>query len=282
MGSSIATEEACWACGGPARPASAPWLAGMFSCPRCGLTFGVARDAATVHDLYRGTEYLDAYEGGAVGSEPEPLREQEARVRVDILQRAVPAGKVLEIGAAGGHFLAEARTRGYEVVGIEPTDNGVESARRRFGIELLQGFVEEFDLDAQSLDAVAGFHVLEHIPEPLSTLDRLHSWLRPGGAVFFEVPNAVSRQAKRKGADWGPLDLQHHVSQFTPAALGALLERAGFAVEWIHSVAYTSYRPVASPKRYVSAAVQFAHSGGLPWRPHPSRYELLQGLARVR
>jgi 2-polyprenyl-3-methyl-5-hydroxy-6-metoxy-1,4-benzoquinol methylase len=274
--------QRCWACGGDAQPATQPWLAGMSSCPRCGLVFGEARDAAAVHELYRGDEYLDAYVGGAVGDEPEPLREREAKVRVDILADAVPSGRVLEIGAAGGHFLAEARGRGYDVVGIEPTDNGVESARRRFGIELRQGFVEEVELEPESLDAVAGFHVLEHIPDPLPTLQRLHGWLKPGGAAFFEVPNAYSRQARNKGADWGPLDLTHHVSQFTPKALRMLLERAGFAVEWVHSVAYTRYRPVASPKYLASIAVQFSHSGGMPWRPHPTRYELLQALARRR
>jgi 2-polyprenyl-3-methyl-5-hydroxy-6-metoxy-1,4-benzoquinol methylase len=289
MGSAIggepgATTErasgACWACGGPARPASEYWLHGMSSCPRCGLAFGVAGDAAEVHDLYRGDVYFDTYGGGAVSDEPEPLREQEARVRVGVLRRAVPSGKVLEVGAAGGHFLAEARRAGYDVAGIEPTDNGVASARRRFSLELMQGFVEEIDLPPASFDAICAFHVLEHIPEPLATLQRLRGWLRPGGAALFEVPNAISRQARRKGAEWRHLDLAHHVAQFTPAALGALLTRAGFTVESVQSVAYTTYRPATSWTKYASAAVQFAHSGGLPWRPHPSRYELMQAIAR--
>jgi SAM-dependent methyltransferase len=254
----------------------------MASCPRCGLVFGEVRDSAAVHDLYRGDTYLASYEGGAVSDAPEPLREQEARVRVDILQRAVPSGRVLEIGAAGGHFLAEARRRGYEVVGIEPTDNGVASARRRFGLELEQGFVEEVELPAASLEAVVGFHVLEHIPAPLATLERLHAWLKPGGAIFFEVPNAASRRARRQKGLWGPLDLEHHVSQFTPEAIGMLLDRAGFDVDWVRSVAYTTYWSTADPRRYASIATQFSHSGGRPWRPHPSRYELLQAFARRR
>jgi 2-polyprenyl-3-methyl-5-hydroxy-6-metoxy-1,4-benzoquinol methylase len=280
MGSSIATEEACWACGGPTAGAEDPWLAGHRRCPACGLAFRSGPASELVHDLYRGASYLAAYGGGAVSDEPEPLRDQEARVRVAMVRAAVPAGRLLEIGAAGGHFLAEARKEGFDVTGIEPTDNGAESARRRFGLEILQGFVEEVDLPPSSFDAICAWHVLEHIPEPRGSLERTREWLRPGGALLIEVPNAASVRARRAGPDWMHLDLTHHVSQFTPQALGTLLERSGFAVERVQTVAYSSYRPPRSPLRLASAALELRHSGRLPLQPHPTRFELLQAVAR--
>ena len=270
-----ATGTLCWACGGPTQRSTEPGLGGFEQCPACGLVFGASGD---VHDLYVGEKYLAEYGGGAVGDEPEPRRDEEARVRVELVRSVAPAGRLLEVGSAGGHFLAAARDAGYDVVGIEPSGAGAEAARRRFGLEVHEGFVEEIDLPAESFDAIASFHVLEHIPEPLSALERMRTWLKPEGALVLEVPNRVSRQARRAGANWRHLDLAHHVSHFTPAALGALLERAGFAVERIETVAYATYR--TGPLRYISAARELGLSGGNPLAPHPWRYILLQAVAR--
>jgi 2-polyprenyl-3-methyl-5-hydroxy-6-metoxy-1,4-benzoquinol methylase len=262
-------------------PATEEWLAGLSRCSRCGLAFGVGPEPEHVRSLYRGNTYLETYRGGAVEDAPEPFREQEARVRVGMLRRFKPPGRLLEVGAAGGHFLAQARSAGYEVLGIEPTDNGAEAARRRFSVDVLHGFVEDVELPPQSFDAVCGFHVLEHIPEPLATLEHVRGWMRPGAILLLEVPNASSRPALRQGADWSHLDLAHHVAQYTPRALTTLLERAGLTVELTQSVAYTVYRPSNSPMKWVSAARAFTRAGGLPWRPHPWRFELLQGVARL-
>src|SRR4051794_7499750 len=187
------TGTACWACGGATQAATEPGLGGLQQCPACGLVFG---DLGDVHDLYVGETYLAEYGGGAVSDEPEPRRDEEARVRVELVRSVVPGGRLLEVGSAGGHFLAAAREAGYDVLGIEPSGAGAEAARRRFGLEVREGFVEEIALPAESFDAIASFHVLEHIPDPLPALERLHSWLKPGGALVLEVPNRVSRQAR--------------------------------------------------------------------------------------
>ena len=208
-----------------------------------------------VRDLYRGDEYFAAYPGGMVDEDAGPLRDVEARGRLELVRAAAaPPARLLELGAAAGQFLAMARDAGYDVAGIEPTDNGAQTARERHGLEIHNGFVEDVELPAASFDVACAWHVLEHIAPPGPALERVGGWLKPGGKLLLEVPNVASLQARRAGADWALLAPEHHVSHFTPRALGRLLERSGYVVDSIRTVAYTSYLPLTMPLAWASAA----------------------------
>jgi 2-polyprenyl-3-methyl-5-hydroxy-6-metoxy-1,4-benzoquinol methylase len=269
---------ACWACGGDTHATDAYHPLRLVQCSACGLRFTPERDADEVHELYRGDQYFHERPGGL---EPEtlPPRYLEAAARVRLLQHFITSGRVLEIGAAGGFFMNAAQKAGFSVEGIEPTDNAAMAARERFGFELHRGFVEDVSLDPASFDAVVAWHVLEHITEPLSTLERVRGWLRPGGVAIIEVPNIASSWAQRRGLDWLHLDPAHHVAHYTPLAAGRLFERAGFVVRKVRTVSYTSYRDPSSLVTWASGARNLAAAGAWPWRPHPYRHELLQLVA---
>jgi SAM-dependent methyltransferase len=270
----------CWACAGPTQPEVTSGLERLLRCGRCDLMFAPVQGVEQVHAMYD-DEYFQGYEGGMIEDGTLPSREREARVRVKLLSRRLATGRVLEIGCAGGHFLAAARDRGYDTVGIEPTDNASAAARRRFGIDVRQGFVEQVDLPAQTLDAACAWHVLEHIPDPVRALQRVAGWLRPGGWLLLEVPNQGSRQSLLKGTAWELFDPRYHVAYYAPPSLRALLERAGFDVAAVYSVAYTVYRPAHSPVAWASAVRQLLRAHAIPWRPHPWRHDLLRAAARV-
>jgi SAM-dependent methyltransferase len=276
-----ATAAPCWACGAETEPTE-QFGGGLRRCRGCGLLFAPERDSASVHDLYRGDEYFEQYPGGMVEEDAARVRAIEARTRVRMVRRFVTAGRLLELGAAAGYFLAEARAAGFDVVGIEPTDNAAVAAREHFGLEVLHGFAEEVELPAATFDAVCAWHVLEHISEPLPTIERVREWLAPGGHLFLEVPNIASVQARRRGAGWSMLFPEHHVAHYSPTSLRALLERAGMDVRLTRTVAYTTYRPATSPIAWASGARHLAISGRWPWRPHPWRHELLQAVAQRR
>jgi|tagenome__1003787_1003787.scaffolds.fasta_scaffold20967144_3 SAM-dependent methyltransferase len=276
-----AATSLCWACGGPSAPTQTYRPVVLQQCASCGLIFAPQRTAGEAHDLYKGDDYFAHYPGGMVEESATSLRLQEARVRLRLVRRYVPSGRLLEIGAAGGHFLAEARRGGYDVIGIEPTDNAAAAARERFDLEVVQGFVEDVELPAGSLDVACAWHVIEHITEPLNALRHIRRWLKPAGYLVIEVPNLASHQARRKGTRWAMLHHDHHVAHYCPAAIRRLLERAGYEVRLVQTVAYTMYRPRHSPMAWVSAARQLALTRLAPWRPHASAYELMQVVAQA-
>ncbi len=155
-------------------------------------------------------------------------------------------GKLLEIGCGEGWFLSAADAAGYQVQGIDFSQEGLSRFhpqfldRAQFGdaFEILDGLIEA---RAQA-DAVVMEHVLEHVIDPEALLARLPRLLSPGGVVAITVPNDFSPlQLAAKAAGVIERDFwlapPQHLNYFNAANLPPLLERMGFAVK----VGYASF-----------------------------------------
>jgi len=186
----------------------------------------------------------EAHEAGAYGGGAPrgatlaaPLLRTFDRRRLALLAHAGarPPGKLLDIGAGRGRFVAHARAAGWDAGGLEPSLRGVEGARAR-GIELRRGAIGDAEVAPGSLDAATLWHVLEHVDEPGRALERVAGWLRPGGALLVGVPNLASVQARAGGARWYHLDVPRHRTHFTVAGLHALLRSHGLEPAATHHV----------------------------------------------
>ncbi len=275
----------CWICGGAARPSPALASLGFDECLACGFVFHPARDAAETRTVYEGGAYERrdfAVDYAAAGTVDE--RRGNARTRLRWLLAHVTEGRLLDVGAAGGAFVLEAREAGFDAFGVEPAPAFARHAREVLGVDVRDGRVEELDLPGESLAVATMWHVLEHLPEPRETLEALARALRPGGALVVEVPNLASVAARRMGRRWTHLDADVHVSQFTPATLRALLSSAGLEVADLHTVAHGVYlttRERWSPAHVVHR-VKLARHGAIRLRD-PHRNEFLRAVAlRVR
>ena len=265
----------CWACGGNAVPAGDLAPLAMWACPACGLAFQPEREDDP-GALYGG-DYFATYERGRPYASRGAARRFEASVRLAFVRRFVRAGQLLELGAAAGHFLTQARDSGFTVLGVEPSGDMARIARER-SVEVVVARIEDVELPKGQFDAVCGWHVLEHVPEPLPTVARLRQALRPGGYAFFEVPNYASVRARRDLAAWQHLDPLHHVAQYTPTAVRALLERAGLRVLEVMTVPWAVYKRL--PRKLLSYARQSLILGRSTFGNHPSKHELLRVVAQ--
>jgi SAM-dependent methyltransferase len=270
----------CWACGAEAARVEHHLPGATFRCAACGLVFQPRRAGAELREIYD-EAYFEDYAGGGDYSDEGGTRAYEARRRLQLVQRHVRGGRLLEIGAAEGHFLEAARAAGFEARGIEPAESAARAARARAGVEVETGFVEDVALAEESLDAICAWHVLEHVPEPGGALERLGAALREDGMLFLEVPNAESPAAR--DADWLHWAPEYHVAHYGPASMRALLERAGLAPVAIDTFPGTGYYPprmALAPGQLYSYAREAVTLRALPRRPHPTRHELLRAVAR--
>ena len=268
----------CWACGGPSEPW--PTLAdrGFRRCADCGLIFRPGSADAT-----RAIYESDAYGGRTEYAAEETIDERRgnARTRLAWLQEHARGGRLLDIGAAGGAFVLEAKEAGFGAFGVEPTPRFAEHARSELGVDVRDGRVEDLELEPASLDVVTMWHVLEHIPEPRATLELVREKLRPGGLLVVEVPNVDSVAAQHEGERWTHLDPDVHVSQFSPASLRVLLERSGFDGTVMRTFAHGSYLPFGErwAPRHVAHRLRLAR-GGAFGLSDPARHEFLRAVAR--
>jgi SAM-dependent methyltransferase len=176
----------------------------LYRCTECGTVQQPSLpDAEGLHDLYRAMSdqrYLLEEEG----------RRETARRLLDRLTPHVPMGRLLDIGCGYGLLLDEARLRGYDVLGIELSDDSIRHARETLGLPVLQGTLEDVGLEPGSFDAIVMSDVIEHLADPVRTLELCGALLAPGGALVIATPDPSSATAHIAGGRWWSYLLAHH------------------------------------------------------------------------
>ncbi len=203
----------CPICGAESAPDTVFAPSPLQRCTGCDFAF---LPAAPEQGLYE-EEYFADYDGEDYLA-AEPARRFESRRRLDLLARYLqPPARLLEVGAAAGFFLDEARKRGYVGAGLELNDKMAGHARDVLGFEVTTGRLEDVELEAETFDGACAFHVLEHMPAPVEAVSAVRRALRPGGVLLVEVPNASSVVARRRAAT-GPLSSSLTTSASTARA----------------------------------------------------------------
>jgi SAM-dependent methyltransferase len=179
--------------------------------------------------------------------------------------------RVLELGCGAGATGALALREGKcgAWVGIERHGPAADEAARNL-TGVIAGDVDGLDIPyaEASFDLLVMGEVLEHLPDPESTLKRLARFVRPGGEVVATTPNighwriVASLIAGRFDyAAEGVMD-RTHLRWFTPRSLKRAFEQAGVQDVRVRPYGWTE-ASVA-----LGAALPFRH---LLWRQIEAR-----------
>ncbi len=239
-------------------------------CQRCGLVYMNPRlteaAIARFYDTVYGTQ------GASEGFESD----QRARAvyLLDVATRlladdpdgetalfAGPRPQVLDIGCGAGQLLQEAQRRGWEVRGTELSQVAAQHASQLLGVPIHCGDFRELRLPAGSLDLVVMQAVVEHLRAPIDFLRDSAALLRPGGVLFFSVPNVASaehRLARLLRQPWRGFIIEH-LYYFTPAFLRRLADDLGLEIAFMSSWNPLSRWP--NPWRDLRRAGQRAPAG---------------------
>jgi len=206
---------------------TSPYLAlhdDIFICRECGL----GRSAPPVELSELEALYRDVHDSEYLVSESE--RRADFRRGLEEIERYpfVTKGSLLEIGSSVGLFLEEARSRGWEVCGIEPSRWATEQAAAR-GLAVFNGTLDEFGAEGRLFDVVASWDVWEHLQDPVGALERAYELLKPGGLLVLTTVNMGSIMAKLLRGRW-PWFMRMHLHYFTRQSLEEMVRRAGFEV----------------------------------------------------
>lgn len=187
-------------------------------CGRCG-----SAHAAELMDLDR---YYEGYFPAGVQADSPVLARRYGEILAR-LERQTGGRRVLEVGCGNGQLLAVARGRGWEVAGVELSRAQVEHCRGR-GLEVELGDLRRDGLFAgRVFDAAVMIEVLEHLPEPVETLEAVAERLVPGGVLYLTTPNLGALSRSVLGGAWSVLN-EEHVTLASARGLRRLLARGGF------------------------------------------------------
>lgn len=139
---------------------------------------------------------------------------------------------VLEAGAGEGYGADMIADVGTRVIGLDYDESAVAHIRARYPrVDMRHGNLAELPLDAESVDVVVNFQVIEHLWDQGQFLRECHRVLTPGGALLISTPNRITFSPGRDT----PLN-PFHTRELDAAELSELLEDAGFRVELMTGV----------------------------------------------
>jgi hypothetical protein len=134
------------------------------------------------------------------------------RYKLDIVQRFLTSGRLLEIGPAVGGFAFLAKEAGFQVETIEMDARCCDFLRDVAGVGVTRSADPRSVLErSHGYDVVALWHVLEHLPDPWETLEAAAAALSTGGVLVLAAPNPESLQFSLFKSRWTHLDAPRHL-----------------------------------------------------------------------
>ena len=144
---------------------------------------------------------------------------------------------LLDIGAGTGDFLLFAKSRGFEVVGVEPNEKARQRSSQK-GIALHQEIQNIID---QKFDTITLWHVLEHLPYLDDQIKTIASLLKDDGVLVIAVPNFKSYDASYYGKYWAAYDVPRHLWHFSKTSIAKLFDAHGMEVTAIKPMWFDAF-----------------------------------------
>jgi len=191
-------------------------------CRACGLFYTCPRpsdeELLAGYTMVADEAFLDERRG----------RERTWRRLLDRLERLAGGGKgrLLDAGCSMGFFMKEARDRGWEVRGLDPSRWAAEYGRREFGLDITAGTIASAEIEPSSFDVVTIWDAVEHLVNPVGDVRKLAAALKPGGILALSTHSLRSPAAILLGRNY-PFLMAMHVTHFTPRTTALLLAKCG-------------------------------------------------------
>jgi len=254
----VATElRVCVICGGALALALHKDGFELVECETCGLLMRASLPDRTELAAIYAPEYYEHRPDQPVRGYADYIGDAErhreaARRRLRLLARFAPRnGKLLDVGAAAGFFVDEARRAGWDAEGVEVAEHMVEWGRRELGAPLRAGDLS--DVDGDGFSAVTMWDYIEHALDPRGDLERAHELLEANGIVALSTGDRASLAARISRSRWHLLTPRHHNFFFSARTLSRLLAATGFDVVWSghpgarYSVAHLAHKSLPAP-----------------------------------
>ena len=157
----------------------------------------------------------------------------------------IRGNELLEIGSNDAYLLSKFKAQGWNVIGVEPSENLVEDHSEKLVPLHKEFFSTDFVkkyMYQNRFDVVCANNVLAHIPNILDLMQGIYDCLRPGGLLVAECGD-------QKGITGGQyLDnvYHEHLDYYTPYSFSKLCERVGLKVKEVeeigmHGVSFRAY-----------------------------------------
>ena len=143
-------------------------------------------------------------------------------------ERTGASGLVVDIGCGRGELLEVLAEDKFQAIGVDFNPIQLDAARRQ-GVTVVEADALDYlrGLADQSVLAVTGIHIIEHIPFPqlVNVMQEVVRVLKKGGIAIFETPNPHNLIVGATTFYFDPT----HIRQLPPEVMQILFEATGFS-----------------------------------------------------
>ncbi len=205
----------------------------LLSCQNCQLAFYYPRPTPKeLEDFYDHQTYRQHYQESIMsGKEFAHHRYKELKKIITKYQPALfkkSDKNFLDIGCGLGDLLYFVKNDGWNITGTEISSKAATQANQMLNNKILTGDILSLNLPENYYDVITIYHVIEHLINPISTLEKIKLLLKLEGIAFIETPNIGSLGAKIKGKQWSHIIPPEHITYFNISSLEYSLKAAGF------------------------------------------------------
>ena len=161
----------------------------------------------------------------------------------------LPGNKLIDVGCGTGAFLKKMKESGFQVVGVEPQAEAREKASSK-GLQVFENQELITDGPGNEWHLITLWHVLEHQPHCVKSLQQFYRLLAPGGWLIIAVPQYKSFDAAFYKQFWAAYDLPRHLHHFSAQALVFAAQNIGFRKSKIMGMPFDAFYVALLSEKY--------------------------------
>ncbi len=135
---------------------------------------------------------------------------------------------LFDIGSAMGFFLKAAKDSGFgRVLGLEISSYAADFCFNEYNLKTINSSFEDFNID-RTFNVITAWYFIEHCPDPVETVKRIHDALSLNGIFAFSVPSIFGPLYLFHRYEWIKTHPVDHRIDFSPFSVKNFLRRIGF------------------------------------------------------
>ena len=150
------------------------------------------------------------------------------------------AGKVLDIGCGVGDFIHTAEEKGWQGLGVEPSEEAKAIAKTRINANIINSEKIE-NLSNESFDLITMWHVLEHVDDLKWQVTQLQRLIKPTGRIVIAVPNYKSYDGQYYKEHWAAYDVPRHLNHFNRQTITKIFKTIGLELKQTDKLIWDAY-----------------------------------------